>query len=410
MRPNTFGVHFIIRSNRVDRDGLVPIYAKVNINNKILMLTTNNRIRPQDWVSSKELPKPTSKSAKEITEAIEAFKSRIYRAYSQIIASHQELTAENLKDAFYGKRKEKKTHGLIQVATEHNQHFESMLEIKYSKGSYKNYKTTLKYLIEFIPVSFKVKDIPLERVNYKFCEAYFTFLTTEKKCQVNGANKQVQRLKKIVNYAIKQGYISQNPMSGFTLTFSPVNKIALTLTEINKLQNLELKTETLRNVRNVFLLQCFTGLAYSDIKMLTIQNIQEDDKGDLWIRMDRKKTQIPFSVPLLAPALAILNTYLLSREINQPLLPVLSNQKMNYNLKIIQELAGLSKNLTTHLARHTFATTITLGNGVPIETVSRMLGHTKLSTTQVYAKVLDNKIADDMNNLKIIMKERNHNF
>lgn len=406
MRSNTFGVHFIIRNNRVDEEGFVPIYAKVTINKKVLLLTTNHRIKLQDWDSTKELPKAKAPSFEEVSNALASFKSRIYTAYSKVIGANEELNAESLKDAFYGKRKEVIRHTLIKTAEEHNNHFESMLGIKYSYGSYKNYKTTLKYLKEFVPKYSKGKDIDLEKANYKFCEAYFSFLTTQKTCKVNGANKQLQRLKKIVNYAIKQGYISQNPMSGFTLEFTPVNKIALTIGEIQKLQKLDLQRDTLKHVRDVFLLQCYTGLAYSDIKQLSLNNIYKGDNKDYWIKMDRQKTQISFSVPLLTPALAILKDYIIKAHPELPLLPVLSNQKMNENLKIIQELAKINKNLTTHLARHTFATTITLGNGVPIETVSRMLGHTKLSTTQVYAKVLDNKIAEDMKVLQNKMDKK----
>jgi site-specific recombinase XerD len=406
MRPKTFGVHFIVRNNRMDKEGYVPIYAKIIISSQILKISLNHRIKPLEWSTEKERPKVSSPSNDAINEALEAFKGRIYQAYSKVVASNEELTAENLKIAFYGKRKEVVSHTLIQVAEEHNKHFESMVGIKYSYGSYKNYKTTLKYLLEFVPIYFKKKDIPLEKVNYKFCEGYFSFVTTQKNCRVNGANKQLQRLKKIINYAIKQGYISTNPMSSFTLEFTPVNKIALTLIEIQKLQKLKLQRQTLNEVRDIFLLQCYTGLAYTDIKQLSVKNIQEVENGEYWIRMERQKTQISFSVPLLSPALSIINKYLDKAIPGQPLLPVLSNQKMNENLKVIQELASIDKNLTTHLARHTFATTLTLGNGVPIETVSRMLGHTKLSTTQVYAKVLDNKIAEDMKALKAKLEDK----
>lgn len=159
-------------------------------------------------------------------------------------------------------------------------------------------------------------------------------------------------------------------------------------------------------MRNVFLFQAYTGLAYADAKRLSVKDIQVDGKGDYWIRMKRKKTLVAFSIPLLAPASRILESYMPGKVVDEPLLPVISNQKMNANLKLIQELAGINKNLTTHLARHTFATTITLSNGVPIETVSRMLGHSKLSTTQVYAKVLDGKIAEDMDALKQKMKNK----
>ena len=185
-------------------------------------------------------------------------------------------------------------------------------------------------------------------------------------------------------------------MATYTVEYTPVNKVALNMAEINRLAELDLQRQLLKSVRDVFLLQCYTGLSYADIQKLSKSHISNGDNGTQWIRMKRQKTSVSFAVPLLPAALAILDKYLPNSDHETPLMPVISNQKMNDNLKLLQELAGISKNLTTHLARHSFATTITLNNGVPISTVSRMLGHTKLSTTQIYAKVLEGTIDNDM--------------
>lgn len=204
----------------------------------------------------------------------------------------------------------------------------------------------------------------------------------------------------MIHYAIRSGYISVDPMASYALTFKPAKRFALTLLELSVLEALDLQRKDLRQVRDIFVFQCYTGLSYIDIKRLESIHIHQDDKGELWFKMDRQKTGVSFAIPLLNPALRILKNYTEDGSINPLLFPVLSNQKMNDYLKIIQEIAGLQKNLTTHLARHTFATTITLSNNVPIETVSRMLGHTNIRTTQIYAKVLDLKIESDMADLK----------
>ena len=405
MTPNTFNIRFVIKNEKITDKGSVPVYAKIKINGKKLELSTNRQVNPKDWIIADEKVKANSNTNKDLNNHLEAFKTRIYQAYSTIIASNDNITAEALKRVFYGDKEEKQVNEVIKIAMEHNKHFESMIGIKYSNGSYKNYKTTLKYLIEFIPEFARKKDIPITLVNYKFCEAFFTFLTTKKDCHVNGANKQIQRIKKIVNFAIKSGYIDINPMAKYTIEFTPVNKIALTLDEIKSISNLDLKRQILQDVQDVFLFQCFTGLSYADVKNLRKENIYKADNGNLWIKKERQKTNTAFSLPLLQPALLILEKHQYDRKIDTPILHVYSNQKMNENLKLIQELAGINKNLTTHLARHTFATTITLSNGVPIETVSRMLGHTKLATTQIYAKVLDNKIANDMEGLSKILPQ-----
>lgn len=401
MATNTFTIKFVVKNEKIDKHGQIPIYAKLFINGKKLELTTNRKTLPESWGDN------TSLTDKSLNTYLELFKSKLYDAYSKLILGDEYITPELFKDVMAGKKpKEVKKHFLIEITNQHNQNFESLIGIKYSYGSYKNYKTTLKYLQEFVLSKYNAKDIELNKVDYNFCEKFYSFLTTEKSCKTNGANKQIQRLKKIINYSIKQGFIHFNPMATFSLEFKPINKIALTTDEINKVAEIIFQRETLANVRNVFLFQCYTGLSYADVKRLTRNHVQPDDKGKLWIKMERTKTTTYFSVPLLPKALEILENY---SELNHKegyLLPVLSNQKMNDNLKVIQELAKINKSLTTHLARHTFATTITLGNGVPIETVSRMLGHTKLSTTQIYAKVLDNKIERDMDELKIKLKNK----
>lgn len=400
MTPNTFSVRFIIRNDRMDSEGYVPIYARIVINGETLRIALNYKTKASSWIATSDLVKTNAKNSKEINEAIESMKSRIYQAHSHILATNKPLNAEQLKIQLFGIEVTEKLPTLLEITKQHNANFEKMVGIKYSQGSYKNYKTSLLFLTEFIPTYNGKKDIQLKEVNYKFAEAFFTYLTTVKTCKQNGANKQIQRLKTIINYAIKQGHLQTNALNAFSLEFTPVNKIALTMEELIRIQELKLQRTTLQDVRDVFLLQCYTGLSFGDVKRLSKNDIHRISENEYWIKMSREKTKIGFTVPLLPQAMFILLPYLDVEEVDKPLLPVLSNQKMNDNLKLIQELAGINKNLTTHLARHTFATTITLGNGVPIETVSKMLGHTKLATTQMYAKVLDNKIASDMRKLK----------
>lgn len=399
MTQNTFSVHFILKKDKMDKEGYAPIYAKVVINNQKIEFSLNKKVPPKQWLVKTERTKPNTEENKLTNKQIEGMKSKLYLVYSSLLSTNEMLNAENFKSAFYGENN-KKIPTLLEITRQHNINFEKMVGIKYSEGSYKNYRTSLKFYEEFIPSYNGKKDIALKEVNYNFAEAYFAFLTTIKTCAQNGANKQIQRLKTILNYAIKKGHLINNPLNSFTLEFSPVNKIALTMEELIRIQELKLQRSTLMKVRDVFLLQCYTGLSFGDVKRLSKKDIHRISENEYWIKMSREKTKIGFTVPLLPQAMFILLPYLDVEGGNQPLLPVLSNQKMNENLKVIQELAGISKNLTTHLARHTFATTITLGNGVPIETVSKMLGHTKLATTQMYAKVLDNKIASDMRKLK----------
>ncbi|MBL7789871.1 MAG: site-specific integrase [Chitinophagales bacterium] len=392
MATNSFTLKFVVKTEKQDNFGLVPIYAKMYINGQKLELSTNKRIESFKWDKYNK----NAKFDNDLNEFLELFKTKMYNTYSKALLNDEYLTPELFKTMLKGVKKPTQiVHYLIETATLHNTNFEKMIGIKYSYGSYKNYKSTLKYLKEFVPIYSGNKDIPLEEVNYNFCEAYYGYVTTEKTCTTNGANKQIQRLKKIINYAIKQGFISKNPMATFTLEFKQVNRVILTIEELKKLIQFDFQRPTLEKVRDVFIFQCFTGLSYADIKTLNLRDIEDN-----LIKMDRAKTGNKFVVPLLPQALELIDKYADYENATKPIFPVLSNQKMNLNLKLIQEIVGIKKSLTTHIGRHTFATTIALANGVPIETVSKMLGHTKISTTQVYAKVLDDKIIKDMDKLK----------
>ena len=400
--PN-YSIYLYLRKTRPTKENKYPVYIRVRVNSNKMEFPSGQVLKVEHW--DENMQKATRcKDASTVNGMLDTTKANINQAVSQLYMSKNEVTLDNIRLLLNGEAVEE-SHTFIKVAQEHNDNFEKQVGKKYSQGSYKNYKTTLKYLIEFIPVFCGRKDIDLKAVNFKFCEAYFTYLTTDKKCHVNGANKQIQRVKKIINYAIRLGYLQNNPMASYTIEFTPVHKVALTMDEINKLAALQLQRQVLQDVRDVFLLQCYTGLSYSDIKLLSKIHISPGENGSLWIRMKRQKTSVSFGVPLLPAALLILSKYMPDAAPDTPLMPVISNQKMNENLKVLQELAGISKNLTTHLARHSFASTITLNNGVPISTVSRMLGHSKLSTTQIYAKVLEKTIGSDM----LILEERLRN-
>lgn len=392
-----------LRKSRPNKDDKYPVYIRITLQNERMQYPSGQYLSEKHW-DDKAQKAHKFKEASTVNGMLNTAKANINQAISQLYMSKTEVTLDNIRLLLKGEAVEE-TRTFLQVAQEHNENFEKQVGKKYSYGSYKNYKTTLKYLIDFVPMYCGKKDMPLKAVNYKFCEAYFTYLCTKKTCHVNGANKQIQRVKKIINYAIRSGYLQANPMATYTVEYTPVNKVALNMAEIDRLAGLSLQRDVLKSVRDVFLMQCYTGLAYADIRQLSKSHISIGDNGTQWIRMKRQKTSVSFAVPLLPAALAILDKYMPNSDPETPLLPVITNQKMNENLKLLQELAGISKNLTTHLARHSFAT-LTLNYGVPISSVSRMLGHTKLSTTQIYAKVLEGTIDEDMKLLSERLKAK----
>lgn len=271
-------------------------------------------------------------------------------------------------------------------------------------GTMKNYYTTQKYIKEFIKERFKTSDKYLSELTYKFIFDFENYLRNrspekgQKALENNGVMKHLERFCKMVNLAVRLEWLDRNPFHAHKLKFDKVEREYLTKDELARIEAKNFNIVRLQIVKDLFIFSCYTGLTYIDVFNLTPANIIEKSENSIWIMTNRQKTNTPVRVPLLPKALAIIEKYK-----DHPMalaegkvLPTLSNQKLNSYLKEIADICNITKPLTFHIARHTFATTITLTNGVPIETVSKMLGHTKLTTTQIYAKVIESKISDDM--------------
>ncbi|MFC3336158.1 site-specific integrase [Flavobacterium palustre] len=274
--------------------------------------------------------------------------------------------------------------------------------MEYAPGTLERYETSLKHTQNFLKWKYSISDISIEKIDHAFITEYEFYLRSERKCANNTAVKYIKNFHKIINQCLANGWLDKDPFVNYKAKVKEVIREFLTEKEIETIMNKEFVSERLELVRDIFIFSCFTGLAYIDVKQLTLNNISLGIDGDKWIYKNRQKTDTTSKIPLLPTAQLILDKYE-----NHPvcknekrLLPILSNQKMNAYLKEIADVCGIKKDLTFHIARHTFATTVTLSNGVPIETVSKMLGHTNLKTTQHYAKILDKKISEDMQFLK----------
>ena len=224
----------------------------------------------------------------------------------------------------------------------------------------------------------------------------------------NGVMKHLERFKKIINLAIKLEWMNKNPFQQFQLKFDKYDREYLTERELHVLENIHYANERLEKVKDCFIFSCYTGLSFIDVKGLTKKQITLGIDNSYWIFTKREKTDETVKVPILPKAMEILEKYKTNVEtdFNEALLPLSSNQKTNSYLKEIAKDCGIEKNLTFHVARHTFATSVMLSNGVPIETVSKLLGHTKLSTTQIYARVVETKISEDISNLLLRFKQK----
>lgn len=281
-------------------------------------------------------------------------------------------------------------------------------------GTLKNYHTPANYLEEFLRRKKKTDDIYLKHINYQFITEFETFLRSyrpekyRKTCGTNGTMKHLERLKKLLNLAIKLEWLEKNPFKSYSFKFEKSDRQFLTERELYILEETIFTSESLERVKDMFLFSCYSGLSYIDLKELTTDKIVKGMDGKGWIYTKREKTQQAVKIPLLQSAKDIMKKYKedIFKE-TQVIFPVISNQKTNKYLKQIMQSIGIRKKITFHSARHTFATVVTLSNGVPIETVSKLLGHTKFSTTQIYARVLESKLSSDISNLNEIMIKKN---
>lgn len=291
----------------------------------------------------------------------------------------------------------------LEVFNEHNEQMDRLSGKSISKSTAKRYWTCYNHVEQFINEELKAPDYPMNDINHQFITKFEYFLKTKRECNHNSALKYVNNFKKIIRIALANQWMDRDPFYNYKVQFETVEREFLNEEEVQKLINKDLHLDRLKLVRDMFVFSCYTGLAYSDVKKLSRADITKGIDGGKWIRIKRTKTKSLSSIPLLPVAEEILNRYKDHPEVKDGkyVLPVLSNQKSNAFLKEIAALCGIKKPLTTHLARHTFATTITLTNGVPIESVSKMLGHQDLRTTQHYAKIVDRKISDDMKMLKL---------
>jgi site-specific recombinase XerD len=291
---------------------------------------------------------------------------------------------------------------LIPIFKEHNRKIKELLGIEYAPGTLERYETSLKHTSNFLLWKYNITDINIDKIDHAFITDYEFYLRTVRKCANNTAVKYIKNFNKIIKICLANDWLDKNPFANYKSKVKEVERVYLSEGEIQNIINKDFKNERLSLVRDIFLFSCFTGLAYIDVKNLTKSHISIGIDGDKWIFTHRQKTESASKIPILSVTQMIIDKYENHPQsvYEEKLLPILSNQKMNAYLKEIAAVCEIEKELTFHIARHTFATTVTLTNGVPIESVSKMLGHKNLRTTQHYAKVLDKKVSEDMKILR----------
>ncbi|WP_295433755.1 site-specific integrase [uncultured Prevotella sp.] len=393
MSKSTFKILFYLRKNQVNKDGLVSIMVRLTVNGDVAQFSSKLNINPENWDVTLGRAKGNSIKARQMNELLEDIRTSLKNHYRDIEMQETYVTAEKVRNAFLGITTRQRT--LLELFKKHNDDARKLVGISKSAATLSKYDRCYKRLEEFMKARYNISDIALKEINHMFITDFENYLRTESKCNENTTAKFMQTFKMIVIVAKNNGWIFGDPFANYKIRLKRVDRGYLTDAELQKLMRKKFQTKRLEQVRDVFLFSCYTGLAYVDVKELKASNICISFDGKPWIMTRRHKTDTPVNVPLLKVPLAILKKYEGQLPKGQ-LLPVLSNQKLNSYLKEIADLCGIQKNITFHLARHTFATTTTLAKGVPIETVSKMLGHTNIETTQIYARITNEKIRRDM--------------
>jgi len=395
---NTFGVAFHLKKQKTTQAGKSPIYARITVNGKRIEISVKRSIEDNNWNATKGMAKGSREEIVKLNKYLDQFKAGIIDSYQQLLLQKKFITAELLKEKVTGGDQAEFT--LCKLMEYHNSDQGQLLE----PGTMKNYYTTQKIIKEFIKERFKTSDKYLSELSYKFItdfEYYLRNRTPEKGQKAlnnNGLMKHIERFCKMINLAVRLEWIDRNPFHAYQLKFDKVEREYLTKDELARIEAKKFNIVRLQVVQDLFVFSCYTGLVYIDVFNLTPANLITKSENNIWIATNRQKTNEPVRVPLLPKALAIIEKYKGHPQAlaEGKVLPTLSNQKLNSYLKEIADMCDITKPLAFHIARHTFATTVTLTNGVPIETVSKLLGHSKLTTTQIYAKVVESKLADDM--------------
>ena len=396
MERKRFSVLFFIKRSKLLKNGEAPVRVRVTYDRLYVELQLKRSIKVPLWSQEKEKSTGKDRNSVELNHYIDALRVKFYQIYQDLELEGKIISARAIVNRYQGKDETFKT--LYNVFKEHNDNCRKLIGTDYADITVRRYDNCLKYLMELIKRDYKVEDILLREVNGELVRKFELFLKTDKHCAQNTVIRYMKCFKKVINLAIANEWITKNPFAGIKFHEVEVNKQFLTQTEINKIWQKEFSIERLELVRDVFIFQCFTGLAFIDVYNLRPEHITEDSSGNLWIVKPREKTNNLCNIPLLSIPRLILekykdNPYYLDKGV---MLPVLCNQKMNSYLKEIADVCGIKKNLTTHCFRHSFASVIALANNVSLPIVAKMLGHTTTRMTQHYAKVLDQTILKDM--------------
>ncbi len=398
MKRDSFRVLFFLKKTKLLKNGEASVCMRITVNGTRVENNIRKSIDPVLWSQAKETARGKSRRACDLNTYIEEARIKLYQIFCELEQQNRPVTAHLLQELFFGQEKPEEVRTLLGTMQEHNDQCRALVGTDYALITVRRYESCRRYLAELIRQRYGKEDLPLAEVNGELVRAFAFYLKTEKGCQQNTVIRYMKCLKKITNLARANDWMAKDPFLGIRFHEKEVVREFLTMDELQTIYRKEFPLERLTLVRDVFIFAAFTGLAFIDVQQLAPEHIVRDNNGNLWIRKPRQKTKNMCNIPLLDIPQEILRKYADHPTCRKKgvLLPVPCNQKMNSYLKEIADICMIRKNLTTHCARHSYATSVCLANGVSLENVAKMLGHSNIKMTQHYARVLDSSILRDM--------------
>lgn len=394
----TFKVTFLLQKGKLKASGKAPIVTRIIVNGEMVHFSTQQEIEPDRWDAKGNRTLGLRAEERTINRILDEIKASLHRYYYDCQASGESVSALKLKNKLCS-TEEKPIKSTMELFDKFITEYAELVKAKgYGKEALLRYKICKNRVQEFLKKEMHADDIPVESINKRLLDKFYLWNRTVYKIGNNTAIHFMHKFSTVYKMALDYGWVSGNPFHMLKLRKDKTERAYLTIDELERLANKEFSSERLERMRDIFLFCCYTGLAYIDVKTLTTENLVQKADGKWWIVTKRTKTEVPVNVPLLEVPMRLIKKYEPLRKGNL-VFPVYSNQKSNDYIKEIAALCDIHKDVTFHVARHTFATTVTLENGVPIESVSKMLGHTNVQTTQIYARITERKINLDMDQL-----------
>ena len=401
MNQEDVKVAFYLKKNETDSAGRCPVMGRLTIGRSESVFSTKMLAPSSLWTSGRA--KSKSAKAVEINRRLDELRASAISIYREQSAVRERVTAEEVKCLLLGMAFGQET--LLGYFRSFIEHFEQRVGVNRTIKSARTYRCAYEHVERFLLKRFRLSDIPFSALDRSFIDKFDLYLRTEQQLAPNTIVLYMSRLHTVINKAIAAGIITADPFAGYEPPRPERKRRYLTKGELKRLMTTPLSMPRLYLVRDLFLFSCYTGISYGDMCRLTAANLETADDGTTWVKAARDKTGVSFEIPLLDLPLHIIDKY---RDIasDGKLLPIYGNSELNKGLKLLAAACGIDRKLTFHMARHTYATEITLSHGVPMETVSRMLGHSRVNTTQIYAQVTDNKIDTDTQSLDKRIAER----